>query len=155
VPPDGLVDIEELQRELRKAEQASAKAQRAVPDMAEFQAKRDATAQLVSTLESRLPVVAGPADPQEIGNRILARAAAARQPSESAAKTDEPMPLILDNPFIETHGEDKWNLLDLIERVSEEVQIILLSDDPEVVVWGRRRAAAGAATLLESADQTA
>lgn len=155
VPPDGLVDIEELQRELRKAEQAGSKAQRGVPDMADLQAKRDATAQLVSTLESKLPVVAGPADPEEIGNRILARVAAARQPSETAAKTDEPMPLILDNPFIETHGEDKWNLLDLIERVSEEVQIILLSDDPEVVVWGRRRAAAGAATLLESADQTA
>lgn len=153
VPPDGVVDLDELKVELQKAQQAWAKAQEGIPDTTALQTQRDSLAAQVGGLQAALPIVAAPADSQEIEARILARVEAAQQ--AGGAPEQEPIPLILDNPFVDAPSEEKWNLLDTIERLSEYVQMIVLSDDPDIIVWGRRRAAAGAVTLLESADQSA
>lgn len=49
----------------------------------------------------------------------------------------EPLPAILDDPLAATPLALKRQLLDALVVVSELVQIVLLTDDPDVLAWGR------------------
>lgn len=48
---------------------------------------------------------------------------------------DEPLPVLLDDPFHATPTNLKHQLLDALIEVSELVQVILLTDDDDVVEW--------------------
>ena len=83
-------------------------------------------------------------DTNELHERLLGRLARARH----AAPDGGPLPAILDEPFIDVPAGHKWDLLDMVERLSEGSQIIYLTDDPYVAAWAKRRSDIGAVKLL-------
>jgi hypothetical protein len=50
--------------------------------------------------------------------------------------------------FLRVPAERKWDLLDMLYRLSERHQLLYLSDDPFVAAWARQ-CHDGAVTLLE------
>ncbi len=65
------------------------------------------------------------------------------------------MPLVLNDPFEQVHGDRKWAILETVERLAGSLQLTYLTDDVDTIVWGRRRAAAGAVSLLEPVTEAA
>ena len=64
----------------------------------------------------------------------------------------EPVPVLLDDPFVRVPAERKWELMDMLRRLSEKTQLLYLTDDPFVGAWARRRADSGEISLLEPVD---
>ena len=64
----------------------------------------------------------------------------------------EPVPVLLDEPFVRVPAERKWELMDLLCRLGEKTQLLYVTDDPFVGAWARRRADAGAILLLEPVE---
>jgi uncharacterized protein YhaN len=174
------VDLERLQLEaarLRRPEWASIKASDAAePDTATLHARRDdlksrlsatpaavdierlsdrhsAMERRVASLESKLgdghseAAVAQLADVQQYLLAHLTQAA-------HVGPRDEPVPVVLDEPFLRVPAERKWELLDMLRRLGEKTQLIYLTDDAFVTAWARRRAAAGLITLLEPVSES-
>ncbi|MHB8670521.1 MAG: coiled-coil domain-containing protein [Acidimicrobiales bacterium] len=73
--------------------------------------------------------------PLDLERRVTARFIEARYTRAG----DGGLPLVLDDPFRSVHGEQKWRVLDLLDRLAERVQLLYLTEDPDVVVWARRR----------------
>ena len=69
-----------------------------------------------------------------------------------AAPDGGPLPAILDEPFPNVPAGHKWDLLDMVERLSEGSQIIYLTDDPYVAAWAKRRSDSGAIKLLAASN---
>ena len=66
----------------------------------------------------------------------------------TAGPHGDPLPAVLDEVFLRVPAERKWDLLDLLHRLSERHQLIYLSDDPFVAAWAAR-SAGGSLMLLE------
>ena len=81
----------------------------------------------------------------DIQHHLLAHLTTAAQ----AGPHGDPVPAVLDEVFLRVPAERKWDLLDLLHRLSERHQLIYLSDDPFVAAWARQHAAAGSVRLLE------
>jgi len=71
---------------------------------------------------------------------LLARVAAVRSVGELGS-----LPLVMVEPLVSLPQEDRRRVLEMVVRMSEIVQVIYLSDDPEIVRWaeslGPRQAA--------------
>jgi hypothetical protein len=149
-------DIEQLHARREELSEAWLLARRQVPDVERLTDRHGALARRVSVLEGQVYGSARPADPMEpsdVESRLLARVAMLRHPGGGASGIEETVPLVLDDPFIRLHGDPKWAVLDLIERLGSQAQVIYLTSDPDVVVWARRRVAASAITLLEPTSE--
>jgi hypothetical protein len=143
---------------LRQQRDATAKmwndARRVLPDVELVADRRDAVERRVTVLEAALgdsPAAASLVAPEEIERYLQARLASLC----SAGPQRDPLPLVLDEPFLRIRGDRKGELLDFLARLSERTQIVYLCDDPDVVVWARTHAAAGSVTLLEPASAVA
>ena len=146
-------DPDELER--RRAELASAysSAQRLVPDVQKLSDRRNAMERRVAVLESTLGITssgATRATAAEVEPTLQARLASVRR----AGAHDETLPLIMDEAFGRLGSEAKWTLLDMVDRVAAQVQIVYLTDDPDVITWARRRVGAGTLSLLEPVAET-
>ncbi len=62
----------------------------------------------------------------------------------------ESLPLILDNTLAGVRAELKAPLLELLVRASQEQQVVLLTEDPDVADWARVEAIAGAVSIVEA-----
>jgi hypothetical protein len=51
----------------------------------------------------------------------------------------DPVPAVLDEVFLRVPAERKWDLLDLLHRLSERHQLIYLTDDPFVAAWASQK----------------
>src|SRR5205085_1774715 len=69
--------------------------------------------------------------------------------SSQVGPHQDPLPVVFDEVFLRVPADRKWDLLDLLYRLSERHQLIYLTDDAFVAAWGRQQAAAGQITLLE------
>ena len=140
-------DVEELERLRDQAVAAWTAASRLVPDVQRLTDRRSALERRVAVLEGGLDEMATATrvSAREIEPQLQARLAAARRPGSH----DETIPLLVDEALLRLRSEVKWGLLDMIERCSAQVQMIYLTDDPEVVTWARRRVGADALSLLE------
>ena len=58
----------------------------------------------------------------------------------TAGPHGDPVPAVLDEVFLRVPAERKWDLLDLLHRLSERHQLIYLSDDPFVAAWASQKA---------------
>jgi hypothetical protein len=147
-------DMEELARRRESTAQAYEMAVKLVPDVELLADRRNAVERRVAVLESSLGEVSS-ANPlfetPDIEQLLLARVVAAR----NAGPSGEALPVLLDEPFLRLHGEAKWAMLDLVERLAEKTQMIYLTDDVDVVVWARRRSASGVLALLEPVAEIA
>ena len=168
-----LDQLEELSRELRRPEWAAVTAaDAATPDIAELARRREKVlAQLdevrpevdierladrhaaierrVSSLEAKHggTEAGDPGAVADIQRHLLAHLTSAAQ----AGPHGDPVPAMLDEVFLRVPADRKWDLLDLIHRLSDQHQLIYLSDDPFVAAWARQQAAAGTVRLLEPA----
>jgi uncharacterized protein YhaN len=91
----------------------------------------------------------GGADVEEVQKHLLA----ALTKANCVGPRGEPLPVVLDDPFVRVPAERKWELMDMVHRLAEKVQLLYLTDDPFVGAWARRRADAGVITLLEPDDE--
>ena len=142
-------NVPELMRQREGLEALVVQARAKVPDMTSLNDRHHAVARRVASLEEGAglseTVVVDPADLQE---RLLARLGRARH----AAPDGGPLPAILDEPFLNVPAGHKWDLLDMVERLSEGSQIIYLTDDPYVAAWAKRRSDSGAIKLLAASN---
>lgn len=148
-------DIEELRAQRESTAAAYESAARLVPDVERLSDRRNAVERRVNVLEAAQgdsQPASSTADTAEVERYLLARVAAVR----NAAGGRETLPLILEEPFQRIRGERKWEILDLVERLSASAQLVYLSNDPDVQLWARRRAASNSLMLLEpvAADAT-
>jgi uncharacterized protein YhaN len=74
----------------------------------------------------------GRATPEAIEFYLLARLAALRSVSYAGS-----VPLVIDDALADLSERDVEHLLHKLERMSESVQIVYLSDDPTVSTWAR------------------
>ncbi len=70
------------------------------------------------------------AGPESIEFYLLARLAAQRNVSFSGS-----VPMVLDDALLGLDADQVHSLLNKLERMSEAVQILYLSDDPDVAEW--------------------
>ncbi len=57
------------------------------------------------------------------------------------------VPMVIDDAFLGLDADETRSLLGKLERMSESVQIIYLSDDPTVIEWARRSGSSRAAVV--------
>ena len=119
---------------------------RLVPDVQRLADRRSAMERRVATLVAQLGETRTVAvDIDQVEGHFRKRLATAA----SAAPNGERVPLLLDDPFPHVRADQKWDLLDLVNRLSAEGQILLFTEDPDVPKWARARASSGGVMLLE------
>jgi hypothetical protein len=140
------VDVEALEERREKLRARLAEANPEV-DVVRLADRKDALERRVVALEARH----GGHDPDgdagvvaEIQQHLLARLTKAA----SAGPNGDAVPALLDEVFQRVPAERKWDLLDLLYRLSERHQVVYLSDDPFVAAWARQ-CGDGALKLLE------
>ena len=140
-------DLAELEARRDEARGAYNAASRLVPDVQRVVDRKSALERRVAVLEAGLDSSGAitRVTAHEIEPQLQARLAAARRPGSH----DETIPLLVDEALLRLRSEVKWALLDMIERCANQVQMIYLTDDPEVVTWARRRVGVDALSLLE------
>jgi hypothetical protein len=139
-------DIDLLKRQREEAMAAYALAKETVPDVERLIDRRDALARRIAVLELETAGGSSTAvDTAELEQRLVSRLALARR----VGPAEESVPVVLNEPFSDIHGDRKWALLDAVERLAGSIQLAYLTDDVDTILWARRRAAVGALTLLE------
>jgi hypothetical protein len=101
----------------------------------------------VASLDFLLP---DPTDPTGAETASLLRVLIARLAQVSSV-AQEGLPLLLDDPFRGLAAGPKLALLELVGRSSGDPQIILFTDDEDVVSWARMEAIGGEMTIIEAA----
>jgi uncharacterized protein YhaN len=70
----------------------------------------------------------------DIQQHLLGRLTKAAQAGAHA----DAVPALLDEVFLRVPAERKWDLLDVLYRLSERHQLIYLTDDPFVAAWAQQ-----------------
>lgn len=111
-------------------------ASRSAVDARAVQHRLEAMSARVRDLEARYghASVIPPLD--EIRDRLLARLTALTH----VAGSDETLPVIFDDPLVSVPVEQRCDLLDLLLRTSDRVQVIYLTEDAVVLRWARSQA---------------
>lgn len=115
-----------------------------LPDDADVEATRRrlaAVAERLARLEG-----GGATDVERTRDALLGRAALLRTDGVTAVA-----PLVLDEALVGLAPDDLLDLLDLVIRVAERTQVVLLTGDPATTTWARHRAAEGQLRLIEPA----
>jgi len=87
----------------------------------------------------------GPGPPVgAVRNALLARAAALRPRGVAPIA-----PLVLDEPLAGLDPEARCDLLDVVARVAERTQVVVLTGDPLVRTWAQQRAERGELRLVD------
>lgn len=140
-------DIDQLRRDRDAASVEARRTRLSVPEVGRLADRQAALARRVAALESptawngpdRMPI-----ELHELHDRLLATLARARH----GGADGEALPAIFDEPLLHVPAGHKWDLLDMIERLSSGCQIAYLTDDPYVAAWAKRRADVGAVKYL-------
>jgi len=83
-------------------------------------------------------------------SRIVAQALIGRLKRLATINSSErSLPLVLDEPFVGLDVGDKSALVDLLEKASGSLQIILLTEDPETVAWARAASGSRAIVVID------
>ena len=59
------------------------------------------------------------------------------------------VPLVLDDPLVQLDPTSHHDLLDVLARVSQRTQVVLLTEDRVVTSWARHRADRGEVRLVD------
>jgi hypothetical protein len=147
-------DPAELERRRDEALASWNAAQRLVPDLQRINDRRNAVERRVAVLDAGVDGadISARVTAREVEPQLQARLAAARR--AGGTTHDETVPLFVNDALLRLGSEAKWGVLDMLERCSSQVQLIYLTDDPEVVTWARRRVGADALSLLEPVGES-
>jgi hypothetical protein len=88
--------------------------------------------------------VAPPEVLSRVRNTLLARATALRPDGLDCA-----VPLVLDDPLVQLDPTSHHDLLDVLARVAQRTQVVLLTEDRVVTTWARHRATRGEVRLVD------
>ncbi len=88
--------------------------------------------------------VAAPDVLARVRNTLLARATALRPDGLDCA-----VPLLLDDPLVQLDPTSHHDLLDVLARVAQRTQVVLLTEDRVVTTWARHRADRGEVRLVD------
>ena len=145
-------DIDELRNRREQTASAYDSTRVVVPDVDRIADRHSALERRVAVLEAGIGEdPAASIDVDSLRQFLQAKFTAATQ----LGPDRETVPVLVDEAFVRLQGDAKWELLDMVERLSETTQIVYLTDDPYVGAWARRRASAGAITLLEPVTEDA
>lgn len=147
----GVEELEAQRAELAAELTAVKEAARAASgvDLERLADRHAAVERRVNALEVQLRGVRGDrADVEELQQYLLAALTRANH----VGPRGEPVPVLLDDPFVRVPAEHKWELMDMLRRLSEKTQLFYLTDDPFIGAWARRRADLGEISLLEPID---
>ncbi|HMJ77758.1 MAG TPA: hypothetical protein VK507_17385 [Iamia sp.] len=86
----------------------------------------------------------GGADVERTRESLLGRVALLRPDGVTSIA-----PLVLDEALVGLAPDDLCDLLDLVVRLAERIQVVLLTGDPAVATWARHRAASGVVRLVD------
>ena len=144
-------DIDALQRQRSDLYGACSAAEARIPDVRRLRDRAETLERRVEVLETEIGLASnrGQADPDLVEQHLLGRLAIARR-----AGGFEPLPLLLDEPFAASSEPRLGALLDMIDRLSDRVQLIFLTDDDRVVEWARARRGTHTFSLLEPTPET-
>ena len=125
-------DIDELQRKRTDLYGACSAAERRIPDVRRLRDRCETVERRVDLLEADagLASTRGQAEPAAVEDHLLGRLAIARR-----AGGHESLPLLLDEPFTDASDTRLDAMLDMVDRLSERVQLIYLTDDERAVAW--------------------
>lgn len=93
---------------------------------------------------SALPALVDGEDAGELVEALLHRLTRVRR----LGGTDESFPLLLDEPFANLDPSSKPALLEVLVKHAGDPQVILLTNDEDVVAWARLEALTGAVSLV-------
>jgi hypothetical protein len=68
----------------------------------------------------------------------------------SRHRRDAPTLVVLNEPFAWCNDNETWERMEVIERASRDIQVLVCSDDPCVLAWAEHRTPAGTVVLIES-----
>ena len=112
-------------------------------------AHRDRLIQMSGLRATLQPVPVEPAsDGQSCGAAILA-GLMRRAHAIKDLTGQEPLPLFLDEPLAGLDWSEKVPVLEFLNRLSEQQQMVLCTDDLEILGWARLEAMAGNAAVLD------
>lgn len=66
----------------------------------------------------------------------------------SLGSSDERLPLLFDDAFVDADPSRKWDLLELVRRLADHNQVLYLTNDPYVRVWATSAADEGRISLI-------
>ncbi len=153
-----LVTLQETARRLKRPEWATVSPSEAsLPDIPELEAARDELAVRLRSMGTDVDVVRLADRQSALERRVMALEArhgghdANGDPgamadiqqhllgqltqAATAGPQGDPVPAVLDDVFLRVPAERKWDLLDLLYRLSERHQLIYLTDDAFVAAW--------------------
>ncbi len=155
---NGLIDGEQLRRKVMEAKLAHDQAMSIWVGIAgdvmpvwalEHRDEIEATVAHIAGVTNPVMSMVPDDDDDEIATyaqALMQRAAKVR----TIGPASESLPLILDNTLAGVRAELKAPLLELLVRASQEQQVVLLTEDPDVADWARVEAIAGAMSIVEA-----
>lgn len=147
-------DIADLEAEKAALEAELATARRAATassgiDVERLADRHAALERRVTALEVQLRGERGEgADVEELQRYLFAALTRAHKVGPRA----EPIPVLLDDPFARVPAERKYELMDMLRRLSEKTQMLYMTDDAFIGAWARQRADDGSISLLEPVE---
>ncbi|MBI2710973.1 MAG: hypothetical protein HYX34_14975 [Actinobacteria bacterium] len=103
------------------------------------------TVRTVRDLESRVTDPLAGEGPGEVARRLLTRVGRA----SGLGPDKETLPVVVDDALTPVPMDVRLDLLAMLRRVSERVQVIYLTDDMATLEWARSAAATGTVRVLE------
>lgn len=135
--------------EARRREIGELVAAAAGPDVVGAERRYEVSLARVNGLEARLESLAN--GPGSLQQRLISRLGRTTWVGDH----DESVPVFVDDALVSVPTAERMDLLDLVIRLSDHVQVVLLSEDPVVARWARDRSTRGGVTLYEAQPEPA
>lgn len=119
------------------------------PDVVGAQRRVDVAQGRVGDLEQRLEDLAQ--GPESVQHRLMARCGRTTRIDDH----EESIPVVMDEALVSVPVGERMDILDLMIRLAEHVQIVVLTEDPVVARWARQRSDHARVTLYEAAPEPA
>ena len=119
------------------------------PDVVGAERRADVTQARVNDLETRLEELAS--GPSSLQQRLISRLGR----TTWVADHEESVPVLVDEALVSVPVGERMDLLDLVVRLTDHVQVVLLTDDPVVARWARDRSSHASVTLYEAEPEPA
>ncbi|HEX2576530.1 MAG TPA: hypothetical protein VHK88_09295, partial [Aquihabitans sp.] len=137
-PTDPLL-LEARRREIGELVNAAGR-----PDVVGAERRCDVALSRVNDLEARLAELAN--GPGSLQQRLISRLGRTTWSGDH----EESVPVFVDEALVAVPVAERMDLLDLVVRLTEHVQVVLLTADPVVARWARDRAMHDKVTLYEA-----
>jgi len=138
-----LPDPEPLLEERARLFEEASRIERELPDVGRLEDRRETLTRRLTLLETTSQAGYQLKSAEEAEMVLLGRVAQARRVGPRA----EPIPLVVDDALAGFDPQDKYDLLDLLARLTEATQVVYLTDDEVTLEWASTRGREGEALV--------